>query len=57
MNEQQSQRIKAIDDQQADGTGGKRPYKTPMLAKLGSVEQLTRGIPAVPVPDVAGISA
>lgn len=38
MDEQQSQKIKAIDDQQAEGVGGKRPYRTPKLTKLGSVE-------------------
>ncbi|MCR4318915.1 MAG: PIG-S family GPI transamidase component [Candidatus Brocadiaceae bacterium] len=51
MDEQQSQKVKAIDDQQTEGVRGKRPYKTPTLKKLGSLEQLTQGIPNIPVPD------
>ena len=56
MDEQQSQKVKAIDDQQAEGAGGKRPYHTPRLTKLGSVEQLTQGTPNVALPDVFGQS-
>ncbi len=49
---------KALDEKKdAEGAGGKRPYHTPKLTKLGSVEQLTQGIPALPLPDDAGLSA
>lgn len=51
MDVQQSQKMKAIDDQQAEEAGGKLPYKTSMLRKLGSVEQLTQGTFFQPGPD------
>lgn len=38
MDEHQSQKMKAIDDHQAEDVRGKRPSHTPKLAKLGSVE-------------------
>lgn len=57
MDEHQSQKIKAIDDQQAEGVGRKRPYRTPKLKKLGSVEQLTQGIPILAIPDDGILSA
>ena len=41
----------------ADGVRGKRPYQTPRLTKLGSVEQVTQGARLVPLPDTGGISA
>ena len=40
----------------AEGAGGKRPYETPTLTKLGSVEQLTQGVPNVALPDNFGTS-
>ncbi|MBI5411078.1 MAG: hypothetical protein HZA21_03705 [Nitrospirae bacterium] len=51
MDEQQLQKIKAIDDQQAEGVGGKRPYRTPKLTKLGTVQQLTEGMPLIALAD------
>jgi len=51
MDEQQPQKVKAIDDQQAAGAGGKRPYHTPTLTKLGSVEQVTQGTHILPIRD------
>ena len=57
MDEQQSQKMKAIDDQQAEGVGGKRPYETPRLKKLGSVQQLTEGTHVFNVPDDTILSA
>ena len=51
MDEQQSQKMKAIDDQQAEGVGGKRPYETPRLKKLGTVQQLTQGVHVLNIPD------
>ena len=35
----------------AEAVRGKRPYETPTLTKLGSVKQLTQGIPDVALPD------
>ncbi len=35
----------------ADAVRVKRPYHTPKLTKLGSVEQLTQGTHIVPLPD------
>ena len=43
--------------QDAEGSGGKRPYETPTLTKLGSVEQLTQGMPVLAVPDDGILSA
>lgn len=40
MDEQQSQKVKAIDDQQAEGVRGKHPYHTPRLRKLGSAQRV-----------------
>ena len=51
MDDQQSQKMKAIDDQQTEGVRGKRPYRTPKLRKLGSVEQVTQGSPVLAIPD------
>lgn len=43
--------MQAMDDQQAEGAGGKRPYQTPKLTKLGNVRELTQGGSVLPVPD------
>lgn len=48
--------MRAVDDQQVQGAKQKKPYETPRLKKLGSVEQVTQGVKAQPVPDIAGIS-
>jgi hypothetical protein len=43
---------KTCDEKKADdAVRGKRPYETPTLTKLGSVKQVTQGIPDVPLPD------
>ena len=34
----------AMDDKQAEGSDKRKSYETPTLTKLGSVEQLTRGV-------------
>lgn len=36
--------------------GGKRPYQTPKLKRLGKVEQLTQGIHVTRIPDFGGAS-
>ena len=57
MDEQQSQKVKAIDDQQAEVGNEKKPYHTPTLTRLGNVTQLTRGgHPAFPTPDDSVLS-
>ena len=59
MDEQQSQKIKAIDDQQEEngpGVSKKKPYETSRLARLGSVQQLTQGTAVFPLPDDAFFS-
>jgi hypothetical protein len=40
-----------------DAVRGKRPYETPRLTKLGTVRELTQGIPDVVLPDDVGVSA
>ncbi len=39
-----------------DERAEKKPYETPTLTKLGSVEQVTQGVPLLPLPDVGGLS-
>lgn len=43
--------VQAMDDKQAELSQEKQPYATPRLTKLGSVEHLTQGNPAIPVSD------
>ena len=50
MDTQQLQK-KQDEEQLVEGVHGKRPYQTPTLTKLGSVEQVTHGDAAFPVPD------
>lgn len=51
MDEQQSQKVKAINDQQAEVGNEKKPYHTPTLTRLGNVTQLTKGLPFVSNPE------
>ncbi len=44
------------EEQDEERVGGKRPYETPMLTKLGNVQQVTQGTPIVRVPDILGAS-
>lgn len=48
--------MQAMDDKQAEVVHQKKPYETPTLTKLGSVEQVTQGQPRVPVPDPGTVS-
>ena len=51
MDEQQPQKMKAIDDQQEEGVRGKRPYKTPKLTpEVGERETTDAGCPQPPLP-------
>lgn len=50
MDTQQLQK-KQDEEQLVEGVRGKRPYQTPTLRKLGSVEQVTEGTAIGPVSD------
>lgn len=47
---------KEHDESQEEGFPGKRPYETPRLTKLGTVEQLTQGDILLLEPDIVGNS-
>lgn len=49
-------KVQVMDDKQAEVVDEKKPYQTPTLTKLGSVKQLTQGVPYMPGPDDGGIS-
>ncbi|MBN1868033.1 hypothetical protein JW916_12165 [Candidatus Sumerlaeota bacterium] len=38
---------KTLDDETIETTGEKKPYRAPDLARLGSVKQITEGIPDI----------
>lgn len=47
---------KEHDESQDEKCIWKRPYHTPTLTKLGSVQALTRGDPFLPATDTGGVS-
>ncbi len=55
--EKMEKQMQAKADKPAEVGSKKKPYETPRLTKLGSVEQLTQGLPPIPSPDVNGLSA
>lgn len=48
--------VQATDDKQAEVGNEKKPYQTPTLTKLGSVEQVTGGSGSFLGSDVQGLS-
>ena len=48
--------VQAMDDRQAEVGREKKPYETPTLTKLGTVQQVTQGGPGVPLWDFGTFS-
>lgn len=49
-------KVKVIDDKQVEVGNEKKPYKTPELQRIGTVGEVTQGVPILPLPDVGGTS-
>lgn len=47
---------KKMQDEKQEQRAEKKPYKTPRLTGLGTVKEITKGLPPQFLPDIAGLS-